>query len=419
VSPSILDRAEAIARHTLLGNIAGREWSGAKRPVLLTGGLKYLELWGRDSVAALPALPAVHREVWRNTLEAFVDYQRPDGLFPRKIASFGNTERNLRSILTRHGIFLPVSPSLTPEYRTVGYAGRWRLVKWIAQTIFFGAAGEPKDTNPLLLLSMAEYARGEPSFLLRHREAVQQALAYLERHTRQGLLWQSDHEDWLDVYGRKGHVLYTNVMYAASLAALARGFRCQDRRLTAELALKARGVRGRLQELWDDERGHFISHRDETGEYRQFATEGNVLAILTGLADARQRRGILDALARIVEEHGYVPIVAPGYPARMQSGLRRVFVWRYRDGRLLKPWLQLLAAKAAAGERPDLAARLVAQVARVFVEHGCREVINGNTGTPLEFLLTRTEKRFTAAAALYLEAVAAMDLPQEAIPLRA
>ena len=43
-------------------------------------------------------------------------------------------------------------------------------------------------------------------------------------------------------------------------------------------------VRERLQELWDDERGHFISHRDETGEYRQFATEGNMLAILLVLA---------------------------------------------------------------------------------------------------------------------------------------
>jgi hypothetical protein len=404
----IIVRAVAIAKRTLFGNIAEREWSGVKRPVLLTGGMKYLELWGRDSVAAMPALPAVHREVWRNTLEAFIDHQRPDGLFPRRVAGFGNAARNLRSILTHRGVSLPVSPSLKPEYRTVGYAGGSRLVKWAARKILFGTAGEPKDTNPLILLSLAEYARDEPSFLLRHEAAVRKALAYLERHTREGLLWQYDHEDWLDVYGRQGHVLYTNVMYAACLTALARGFRVRDRKLAAELALKARGVRARLQEFWDDGRAHFISHRDEAGAHRQFATEGNMLAILTGLADGRQRAGILQSLERIVDEYGYVPIVAPSYPASMQAGMRRVFVWKYREGSLLKPWLQTLAAKAAAQERPDLAARLLAQVARVFVDHGCCEVLSGNTGKPHEFFVTRTEKRFTAAAALFLDAAAAL-----------
>jgi hypothetical protein len=405
----VIARARAIAERTLFGNIAERHWGGARRLVLLTGGMKYLELWGRDSVAAMAALPAIHREVWRNTLEAFIDHQRPDGLFPRKVAAFGNAERNLRSILSHREISLPVSPTLTPEYRTVGYAGRSRLGMWAAKQILFGSAGEPKDTNPLILLSIAEYARKDPAFLIRHEAPVRKALAYLDRHTREGLLWQSEHEDWLDVFGRQGHVLYTNVMYAACLTALARAFRVRDRRLAAELAVKARGVRGRLQEFWDDGRAHFISHRDETGAHRQFATEGNVLAILTGLADARQRHGLLDNLERIVDEHGYVPIVTPSYPASMQSGMRRVFVWKYRDGRLLKPWLQLLAAKAAARDRPHLAARLLAQVARVFVDHGCCEVMNGSTGKPHQFFLTRTEKRFTAAAALYLEAAAAIS----------
>lgn len=402
----VIADAGALAKRILFGNIAEREWGGARRLVLLTGGMKYLELWGRDSVAALPALPAVHREVWRNTLEAFIDHQRPDGLFPRKVAGFGNAERNLRSIFTQRGISLPVSLSLTPEYRTAGYAGRSRLLKRLANKIFFGTAGEPKDINPLILLSIAEYARDEPAFLVRHEAAVRNALAYLDRHTREGLLWQYDHEDWLDVYGRQGHVLYTNVLYFASLRALAGEFRHRDRRIAAELARKARGVRERLQEFWDEDRAHFISHRDESGTHRQFATDGNMLAILTNLANARQRHGILGNLERIVDDYGYVPIVEPSYPASLQSGMRRVFLWKYREGRLLKPWLQVLAAKAAAGERPDLAARLLAQVARVFVDHGCCEVINGNTGKPHEFLLTRTEKRFTAAAALFLSAVA-------------
>ena len=402
----VIGNAAALAERILLGNIAEREWGGTRRPVLLTGGMKYLEVWGRDSVAALPALPADHRQVWRNTLEAFIDHQRPDGLFPRKVAGFGNAARNLRSIVTHHGIPLPVSPAITPEYRTVGYAGRFRLVKWVAQGIFFGAAGEPKDTNPLLLLSMAEYARHEPAFLVRHEAAVRKALAYLDSHAREGLIWQNDHEDWLDVYGRQGQVLYTNVLYYASLGALAKAFRRHDRWMAAALLRMARAVRERLQGLWDEGRGHFVSHRDEQGEHRQFATEGNMLAILLGVADARQRGAILDNLERIVGEYGYVPIVTPSYPAHMQSGLRRLFVWKYRDGRLLKPWLQVLAAKAAAAERPELAEKLLAHVARIFVEHGCCEVMNGCTGKPHKFFLTRTEKHFTAAAGLYLEAAA-------------
>jgi len=135
-----------------------------------------------------------------------------------------------------------------------------------------------------------------------------------------------------------------------------------------------------------------------------------MLALLAGLGDARQRHGILANLERLVDEHGYAPIVAPGYPATMQAGLRRVFVWKYRDGRLLKPWLQLLAASAVATERPRLAERLLLTVARIFVEHGCCEVMNGDTGRPHEFFVTRTEKRFTAAAALFLETAAALAL---------
>jgi molybdopterin-guanine dinucleotide biosynthesis protein A len=88
--------------------------------------------------------------------------------------------------------------------------------------------------------------------------------------------------------------------------------------------------------------------------------------------------------------------------------MRRVFTWKYRDGRLLKPWLQALAAKAVAADRPALAKRLLLPVARIFVEHGCCEVMNGDTGQPHQFFLTRTEKRFTVAAALYLEAAAAL-----------
>lgn len=403
-----IGRAGAIARRILLGNIAEREWGGERRPVLLTGGMKYLELWGRDSAASLSALPGTHREVWRNTLEAFLDHQRPDGLLPRRVAGFGNAERNLRSIVTHRGVSLPVSLRLRPEYRTVGYAGGSQLVKRLAKKIFFGTAGEPKDTNPLLLLSLALYARDEPDFLIRHEAAVRKALAYVERHTHDGLLWQNDHEDWLDVYGRQGHLLYTNALYLASLTELARAFRSCDRGMAADLVRQARRVRERLRDLWDSESGHFISHHDGQEAHRQFATDGNMLALLTGLADDRQRKDILDNLERIVDDHGYVPIVTPGYPASMQSGLRRVFTWKYRDGRLLKPWIQALAAKAVAGERPDLARRLLLPVARIFVEHGCCEVMNGDTGRPHQFFLTRTEKRFTVAAALFLEAAAAL-----------
>jgi hypothetical protein len=404
----VIRNAAVVAERILLGNVAGREWGGTRRPVLLTGGTKYLELWGRDSAASLASLPASHRHVWHNTLEAFLDHQRADGLLPRKVGGFGNTERNLRSIVTHQGISLPVSPLLTPEYRTVGYGGSSRPGKWIAKKILFGTAGEPKDTNPLILLSLARYARHDPDFLVRHELAIKKALAYSERHTREGLLWQNDHEDWLDVYGRQGHLFYTNALHFASLRELAEAFRSRDRRMAADLVRTARRVRDRLQDLWDFERGHFISHHDGKEAHRQFATDGNILALLTGLATARQRESILGNLERIVDEHGYVPIVTPSYPARLQAGLRRVFVWKYRDGRLLKPWLQALTAKAVAAEKPDLAVRLLLPVARIFVEHGCCEVMNGGTGQPHEFFLTRTEKRFTVAAALYLEAAAAL-----------
>ena len=296
-----IGRAGVIARRILLGNIAEREWGGERRPVLLTGGMKYLELWGRDSAASLSALPGTHREVWRNTLEAFLDHQRPDGLLPRRVAGFGNAERNLRSIVTHRGVSLPVSLRLRPEYRTVGYAGRSHFVKKLAKKILFGTAGEPKDTNPLILLSLAMYARDEPDFLVRHEGAVKKALAYLARHTRHGLLWQNDHEDWLDVYGREGHLFYTNALYFASLRGLAQAFRAHDRRMAADLFQTARSVRERLRELWDPERAHFISHHDGKEAHRQFAGFGNDPD--AGLGTGRPAHDAADVVR--VDRHGW------------------------------------------------------------------------------------------------------------------
>jgi glycogen debranching enzyme len=403
-----LSQAFEISRADLLGNIAHREWRAEggrkRREILLAGRTKFTESWGRDAAFAVPALLALGRhDVVRNTLEAFFDLQHADGRFPRRLSGMSNAERNVRVGLRKwFGVQLSVRRQIRAEFLTSGPRLLWYR-------------GRPKDVNSLLLSATAAYhaASGDASFAAERRPAIERALHWLRGHEVAGLLRQHHFEDWEDHTMHSGHGLYTNVLYHQALRDVAGMAVLWSDEERGALRARAARVRTGLERFWLEEQGHFANFLDDAegvaaGE-QPFSVPGNMLALTTGLASREQRQRIVERLSAVVAEYGYVPICAPGYPLGMTPALRRLFVRHYLTGRLMLPWLQLLAARAVAEERPELARHLVSRVAEPLVRYGRSVEALYDGRTRLRYFFTAPEDHFTWGSAALHEAYAALE----------
>jgi hypothetical protein len=393
-SPAVetLETADAIALATLRRNVAVCEWRAAggagqlrRGQLILAGTCKFREAWARDCAFALDEhLRLGMFEAARDTLAAFYDGQRPDGLFPRKIGG-GNAARNLRMMISeRFGWLQAARDEAAPsadeppmqarhEHLTAGPRLLWRR-------------GEPKDVNSLVLSMTTSYSRAvEGSFADERREPIARALAYLERHCAQGergehgLLYQGAHECWADHNNHRGHGLYSNLLYLRALGDAAGLFDAWgDDREAARLRGRAAQVREGLEAFWDWERGHFVKLIDGPRRDTRFSVPDNMLALEAGLATRAQRQAVVRKLEEVVRERGYVPIHAPGYPWWAVPAARLPFVREYVTGELLLPWIQLLAAGAVHPDHPALAEELLQDVARQMVRHGAVEALDAN-----------------------------------------
>jgi hypothetical protein len=381
-----------------------REWRGESGPqqaeVILAGRSKFPEVWARDAAFAVPALLRLGRhEVVRNTLEAFFDLQRPDGKLPRRLSGTSNLGRNLRAGLRNwFGIDLSTPTHLHPEFLTSGSRILWHR-------------GHPKDVNPLLLGATAAYvsATGDVGFAAQRREKIAAALGYLRRVERAGLIWQHHYEDWEDHTAHTGHGLFTNVLHYQALRALAALEEPWSAGEREELASWAEAMREALQRLWLEEEGYFADFIGGRARHIPFSVAGNMLAIEAGVAGPEQRPRVMDNLAAIVADYGYVPITAPGLPVSRTSLLRFPFVRHYLSGRLLLPWIQLLAARAVAPWRPELAFTLTHQVAEPMIGYRtCLEALHEGR-TPLRFFFTTQEYSFSWGSAALIETCAVLE----------
>jgi hypothetical protein len=118
----------------------------------------------------------------------------------------------------------------------------------------------------------------------------------------------------------------------------------------------------------------------------------------------------------VVAGCGYVPIATPGYPLRFTSPLRAPFVRHYLSGRLLLPWLQLLAARAAAPTHTNLARRLTLQVALPVIRYGRSLEALYEGRVPLRYLFTAQEHHFTWGSAALQETCEALALAEQPGP---
>jgi GH15 family glucan-1,4-alpha-glucosidase len=157
------------------------------------------------------------------------------------------------------------------------------------------------DGNALLVIAALLYLRrfeDEP-FCRAHWPALKQGLQWLEAHALgdDDLLHQGAFADWADSVSRVGRVLYTNVLYWKALrdfASVASRYGYDEDQMI--FSAKASCVNSALNnQLWRQDLGYFQT----SSQFDLFNSDGNLLAIVWGLASPEQSHMILDNMQRL------------------------------------------------------------------------------------------------------------------------
>lgn len=227
--------------------------------VLCAGFRHFREPWARDfGFACFGLLAEGRQQVVHDGIRLFFEHQKADGQLPLKLHSTRLLERYLHSVLAR---VQPNETDLIPRYLTAH--GTRSL-----------------DSVLLLIIAWGEYVRlhGELTDLV---PKVHKALAWVERvKDARGLINQGPFADWADSIGRRGAVLYTNVLW------------WKARRTLEEVegsGTRAEQIRANLiQHFYKD------GYLHNTPRSPIFTSPANFMAVAWGLTNADQSRSILD-----------------------------------------------------------------------------------------------------------------------------
>ena len=365
-----------IAADNLRSAIEARYMSNRKTRELLHAGYRnFRESWARDFSFASYGLLALNEfKVVKDTLEAFLDHQTPEGQFPVKLHSMGMVTRWMHSLLEREQ---PTEIPMRPKY--------------------LSGHGTPSlDGQCLMVIAAIHYSfkAEDHEFLKTHWEALCKAISWTETSVKDitdGLLTQGAFADWADSIARNGRVLYTNVIYWKALQEMAEAaahFELKDQ--ISFYAKKAEQVASAIQQhLWRPQLGYYAA----SDALDQLASSGNLLAIAWGLASTDQASSIMDALI-INGMASPVPtkVAYPPYPRHLIALENRLGgVANYHTD---AAWLWIGAwhviALARSG-RTDEAHGILSRIADVIVRDQQVHEVYGPNGLPLSSFWYKSE----------------------------
>ncbi|TBR22385.1 hypothetical protein EPO15_08095 [bacterium] len=383
----LLDASVVAARglRTNLRDVPGPD--GRVRRLVAAGPGQYGSVWTRDFAWSVEGLLLAGEDrAVRDTLDALLAAQRPDGLVPRLLDTRWPWARFARAVLKER---LALHAPLVPNFRSDQFVYAY-------------------DANALLVWAACEYAlrRDELAWAGLVLPRLEAALSWYETHESQGLVVQPPCSDWKDkLKARRGAVFYTNLARWKAASALAALYAGLGRRAAAQEAESAaKTLQRRLERaFWDAEGG---CYRD-TAQGSVYSSDSNLAACVWGFADPERAAKSLRALDRCRLWTPWGPRAGQTYPASEKSWLSRLAgIPGYHDEGVWL-WISALALDALAlTGREAHRARLAAAVAGLLTADGAAgEVYHPETGRPLSGRLYRAESPFTWSSAMLLAAL--------------
>lgn len=241
--------------------------------VVCAGFRHFREPWARDfGFAAFGLLTEGRADVVNDGVRLFFSHQKSNGQLPLKLHSTNLAERYLHSVFHR---VQPVEANLIPRFIT---AHGTRSI----------------DSVLLLVIAWSECAlqtRDTSLAVDLHGQAVR-AMKWVERYEgKTGLIHQGPFADWADSIGRKGPVLYTNVLWWKALQGVEQveqQLLPEGMRHSAETSTLV-GERI-LSSYFKPESGYLY----QTPTDPMFAAAPNYMACAWGLVNPEQANSILD-----------------------------------------------------------------------------------------------------------------------------
>jgi glycogen debranching enzyme len=340
----------------------------------------YSDFWARDSFYASWGLLATgeYGKV-RDNLRLFIRYQKKNGHIPRRIDRF----------------IVPLK-YLGLKIRRREYKPRYTGV-YIYPAL---------DSNLLFVITLEKYAResGDVRFLKENKEVLWQALAWVERYEKKGLLDEGLFANWADIIIKKGKVLYTNILYAAALdraSRLAYGLAQEERaRYYEKKACAAKGLINR--EYWNGK--YYIDWIYKKKKYDYLSTDGNVLAMLFGISDQKQNQEMVRNIERWSLDEIPMKTNYPSYAWwRVKLITRVIGAPGYQNNHTSWLWLGCIYAVALHEQGHEEKAKVIAKrIAEKIQEYRKVYELYGPDGVPYRGWYWRSASSFAWSSGLYL-----------------
>ena len=332
----------------------------------IVGGITRLkEYYARNSFfASLGATKLEDYGIVKKNLELFLSLQRSDGMIPVKI-----------------------SANLRPFY---GFK-------------FFG---EALDQNALFIMALADYVTGtrDTEFLEKNFQKTLNALQWLEKREKNGLVEEGLQSNWSDSILKSGFVLYTNCCYFKAIKDFSfLSSLLGKEEVSEKYAEKSDRVREKINKMfWV---GNYYADWVDFSRHEYFSCDGNVLSILWGIADSEQSKMIENKIRQ--HRLNAVPLKTnyPPYPFwRVMWLLLPMHAYHYHNG---ASWLWLGAINVLSlkimGWTQEARAE-TNEMSKLIVENATvPEVFDSQK--PFSSVLLKSEVHFSWSAGLFVKAV--------------
>lgn len=377
-----------IAADALLSGIETRKLpNGQKRLVLNAGMRNFREPWARDfGFASYGLLSLEEFRVTRETLQVFLQFQRPNGQFPIKIHSTNVAARTINSILNRPQL---TTAPLRPKYLS-------------------GHRSLSPDGNALLVSAAVNYSlyAKDAKFLTTCWPQLKLALKWLDLFVPDAdqLISQGSYSDWADTVARPGKVLYTNVVYWKALDDMARAAEWLGEAADqTHFRSKANQVSESIQNtFWNPQKGYYVTSE----EFDSLDSSGNLLAIVWGCSSSKNSHAILDKIAELGLE---IPVptrpVSSGYPKNRIALEARIGGFPHYH--VNAAWLWIGAWHVVAFThmgRLREASKILERLAQVIVRDKTIEEVYEISGQPFSNFFYKSEAPLTWSAGLIIYA---------------
>lgn len=360
----------------------------SSKKILHAGYRNFRESWARDfGFAAYGLLALELYDTVKETLEAFLWHETPEGQLPVKLHSIHVVTRFLYSFFGREQ---PMETMLKPKYSS-------------------GHGAPSLDGQGMLIIAALAYVdeTKDNTFLQTHWEKLQLAVKWLESYRKDPedvLLYQGAYADWADSIARRGRVLYTNVIYWKALSDMASAAASQDLKEEAiHYHAEAENVSYAINtQLWRPDLGYFVT----SDGLDQLSSDGNLLAIAWGLTKTEQAESIL----KVMEEAGMaepVPtrVVYPSYPVELVA--LENLLGRLPNYHTDASWLWIGAWHVIALVKTghvDKAHQLVARITEVIIREKQVNEVHAPNGQPLSSMWYKSESPLSWNAGMIIYA---------------